>query len=305
MTTPIEKPLLAIATALALYLGAQAAGSHGEVQLWEGGPYWAATNIGAKNPEDYGYYFWWGDTVGYKRVNDVWVATDGSSSGYSFRSAPTCNKRPRDLKNEGWIVKPGVLAPEHDAAHVHWGGDWRMPTDTELAALNSNCDWTWTTRNGVKGYIVRGRDDFAGNSIFLPCAGLGGFKGASIAQAGDAGCYWSAVPSSGNYSHYSSWFINIHAGGHYIFDNSRNLGQSIRPVRGLAKAKKPAKVSREESGSSAAASSKLALHYSGSAVDEHELAQMVGTSVKESISVNALCQQYEDERAERPQACEE
>ena len=39
----------------------------GKVQLWEGGPYWATTNIGAEKPEDYGYYFWWGDTVGYKR----------------------------------------------------------------------------------------------------------------------------------------------------------------------------------------------------------------------------------------------
>ena len=39
---------------------------HDKVQLWEGGPYWATTNIGAENPEDYGYYFWWGDTVGYK-----------------------------------------------------------------------------------------------------------------------------------------------------------------------------------------------------------------------------------------------
>ena len=35
---------------------------HDKVQLWEGGPYWATTNIGAENPEDYGYYFWWGDT---------------------------------------------------------------------------------------------------------------------------------------------------------------------------------------------------------------------------------------------------
>ena len=44
-----------------------------KVQLWENGPYWATTNIGAEKPEDYGYYFWWGDTVGYLRKNDKWV----------------------------------------------------------------------------------------------------------------------------------------------------------------------------------------------------------------------------------------
>ena len=53
---------------------------HNGVQLWENGPYWAETNIGAEKPEDYGYYFWWGDTVGYKRVGDAWVASDGSCS---------------------------------------------------------------------------------------------------------------------------------------------------------------------------------------------------------------------------------
>ena len=33
-------------------------------QLWENGPVWAEKNIGAENPWVYGYYFWWGDTVG-------------------------------------------------------------------------------------------------------------------------------------------------------------------------------------------------------------------------------------------------
>ena len=50
-----------------------------KVQLWEDGPYWATRNIGAEKPEDYGYYFWWGDTVGYKREGDSWVASAGSS----------------------------------------------------------------------------------------------------------------------------------------------------------------------------------------------------------------------------------
>ena len=34
---------------------------HDKVPLWEGGPYWADRNIGAERPEDYGYYFWWGE----------------------------------------------------------------------------------------------------------------------------------------------------------------------------------------------------------------------------------------------------
>lgn len=60
--------------------------AHEKVQLWKDGPYWATTNIGAEKPEDFGYYFWWGDTVGYKREKDKWVATDGSSSDFSLRT---------------------------------------------------------------------------------------------------------------------------------------------------------------------------------------------------------------------------
>ena len=42
----------------------------GGVQLWENGPYWAECNVGAARPEESGYYFWWGDTVGYTRDAD-------------------------------------------------------------------------------------------------------------------------------------------------------------------------------------------------------------------------------------------
>ena len=35
------------------------------VQLWENGPYWAECNVGASKPEEFGYYFWRGDAVGY------------------------------------------------------------------------------------------------------------------------------------------------------------------------------------------------------------------------------------------------
>ena len=129
---------------------------HGKVQLWEGGPYWADTNIGAEEPWEYGYYFWWGDTVGYKRENNSWVASDGSSSDFSFEEAntPTDDKWDNSLKREGWITSDNILAPEHDAAHVQWGGEWRMPTNQELSDLTNMCDWIWTTVNDVKGYIL-------------------------------------------------------------------------------------------------------------------------------------------------------
>ena len=187
----------------------------GGVQLWEGGPYWAEYNVGATKPEEYGYYFWWGDTVGYKRENDKWVATDGSSSNFAFSSGntPTYGKSIATLKSEGWITEGGVLAPAHDAAHVHWGGEWRMPTDQELSDLNSKCDWTWTTMNGVQGYLVKGKGGYTSASIFLPCAGDG--HGASLNVAGSYGYYWSSVP-------YSDYHFLFRVGPRLLFELPRH-----------------------------------------------------------------------------------
>ena len=208
-----------------------------KVQLWAGGPYWATTNIGAEKPEDYGYYFWWGDMVGYRRENGAWVASDGSSSGFSFgeENTPTDGKSYTTLKSEGWITADGVLAPEHDAAYVQWGGSWRMPTKQELSDLNSNCDWIWATKNGVRGYVVRGRGDYTTASIFLPCAGYG--YGSSLYFAGSRGYFWSSVPFSVDnyyYFSYGAWglyFNSSYPGTDY--SNDLDYGRSVRPVQGF------------------------------------------------------------------------
>ena len=202
------------------------------VQLWEGGPYWATTNIGADEPWEYGYYFWWGDSIGYKHINDAWVASDSSTSDFSFSESntPTYKKHIDSLKSEGWITSDGVLAPEHDAAHVHWGGNWRMPTKQELRDLDNNCDWTWAQQNGVSGYIVRGRGDYTSARIFLPCVGYG--SGPLLYSAGSRGFYWSSVPDS---SDYHAWGLDFLSRDRYTLNYLRYGGQPVRPVQGFTK----------------------------------------------------------------------
>lgn len=208
----------------------------GKVQLWAGGPYWAEKNIGAEEPWDYGLYFWWGDTVGYRREGGAWVASDGSSSNFKFYdpiSEQTFNKSPDTLRNQGWTVtKDGtdVLAPAHDAAHVHWGGNWRMPTKQELYDLNSKCDWTWTATNGVNGYVVSGRGDCASSRIFLPAAGYG--DGTSLYDDGWSNSYWSSVPDSDDGS---SWKLVFHSDYHGTKIIYRWQGLPVRPVQGFTK----------------------------------------------------------------------
>ena len=222
----MKKFILVKMTMAATALTVQA-DTRAKVQLWEGGPYWATTNIGADKPEDSGLYFWWGDTTGYR------PSADGT---FSFRfdfdnpAIYTYVHSASELQSTGWVTSDG-LAPAHDAAHVQWGGSWRMPTYQELYDLcHTYCDWTWTTRNGVNGYVVRGRGAYASNSIFLPAAGLG--SGTSLRYAssgsGGSGYYWS---SSGPRSAYGLLFGSDRrsTGGNV----DKKCGRSIRPVQGF------------------------------------------------------------------------
>ena len=216
----------------------------GGVQLWKDGPYWAECNVGAATPEEYGYYFWWGDTVGYTRSggrwNDwgggdgyyssvTWVSSTGqqmSSSPFSSSSCPTYGRDNSALQLAGYIDSTGNLVAAHDAATAHLGAPWRMPTDAEFSALISNCTSAWITTNGVYGRLVTGKDAYADRSIFLPAAGYG--EDSELHDTGRHGDYWSSTPDSNDSDH--AWSLDVPRGlnNDYYY---RYNGQSVRPVR--------------------------------------------------------------------------
>lgn len=207
---------------------------YGGVQLWENGPYFAECNVGASKPEEYGYYFWWGDTVGYKRnaSNTGWISVqDDSSFSFNSGNCPTHGKSNSQLKSVGYIDSTGNLVAAHDAATAHLGAPWRMPTNAEFASLISNCTITWTSRNGVTGQLVTGKGDYVTKSIFLPSAGYG--SNSSFIKGGGSGHYWSSTPrlSSDGACHinFSSYGLQRDEYG------NRYDGLSVRPVRGFAK----------------------------------------------------------------------
>ena len=219
--------------------------SLGGVQLWEGGPYWAECNVGASSPEEYGYYFWWGDTVGYKREGGTltgdydysgvtWVSSTGETMGsspFDKDSCPTYGLSTNELWAAGYIGTNGNLTAAYDAATTHLESPWRMPTDAEFSALISNCDTVWTNCNGVAGQLVTGKGDYSSRSIFLPAAGYG--DGSGLSYPGSRGFYWSSTP----YSSYSvqAWRLNFNSSNFSRAGNNRYFGQSVRAVRECAK----------------------------------------------------------------------
>ena len=212
----------------------EAATPLGGVQLWEGGPYWAECNVGATKPEEYGYYFWWGDTVGYARnaSDDDWVSSrTGASFSFESGNCPTYKKTTAQLQSAGYIDATGNLVAKYDAATAHLGAPWRMPTDAEFAALINNCTATWTKRNGVYGLLVTGKGAFSTKSIFLPAAGSGG--GSYLYDPGLDGYYWSSTPRSEN--SVFAWYLFFRSDffSRYYYDRYR--GFPVRPLRGFAK----------------------------------------------------------------------
>ena len=176
---------------------------------------WAAYNVGATKPEEYGGYYAWGET---EEKEDYYWETYKWCNGSYDTLTKYCTS-----SSYGTVDNKTVLDPEDDVAHVKWGGDWRMPTEAEQNELCNNCTWTLTTQNGVNGYKVTGPN---GNSIFLPAAGYR--RGTDVYGRGNYGYYWSGSLSSldsdpacflyfSDYNYYWSYF-------------SRYYGQSVRPV---------------------------------------------------------------------------
>ena len=150
---------------------------------------WATCNVGAYKPEDYGDYYAWGEAY--------------TKSSYYIDN---------------------IKGTARDVAHVEWGGTWRMPTKAEIEELIDNCDYEWTTLNGVEGGRFTSRKN--GKSIFLPVAG--GRAGTSLDDAGSKGTYWSSTPLEGStLGAYCLFFGSDFLDWDWC---SRAIGQSVRPV---------------------------------------------------------------------------
>ena len=173
---------------------------------------WATQNVGASSPSDYGGYYAWGETE-TKSSYDL-------SNYFDYL----------DDEGDSWgIYKIGgktSISPTsgHDTARENWGGSWRMPTRAEFGELCDNCEWTWTSQGGHKGYLVTSKIN--GKSIFLPAAGWR--FGTDTRSVGEFGEYWSSTLSS-LYSEYALYLIFL-GSSHGTDCHGRGVGRSVRPV---------------------------------------------------------------------------
>lgn len=124
---------------------------------------WASCNIGADEPYKSGDFFAWGETA------------------------------TKEIYNFDDYVHPKVeaLPGDKDAAKVLMGGNWRMPTETEVQELIDNCNWRCVCfpKTKVYGYKVSNKSN-SRQYIFLPFAGHKDNR--SYTNDNKAGCYWTS-----------------------------------------------------------------------------------------------------------------
>ncbi len=224
---------------------------------------WATMNIGANKQEEYGDYFAWAATEpwyepGYSQENPQKHWKEWKWEGYAFVNAPYQHANTDNENETRWskylryedspyraenaivadLLKT-VLDPEDDAAHVNWGGDWRMPTEDEMWELmdRNNCTWSWYYIDDIKGIKVQSlKTGYTDNWIFLPAAG-GYQRGvrlfddtdtdSGLKDVGDQGYYWTSTL----YNAHLSNVCRLNAPASYNLTNRyRCFGLTIRPV---------------------------------------------------------------------------
>ena len=186
---------------------------------------WAKCNVGAEKETDYGYYFQWGDIEDKSNADCSW-----ESYKYCNGSFDTLTKYCVD-NNEcgpfGTVDNKITLDLEDDVVRTNMGGDWRMPTQTEIQELLENTENEWV--EDFNGSGVNGRkfsSKINGNSIFIPAAGI--CRDGSVDYVGSSGGVWSSSLKD-EYPNLA-WYLYFNLGDCYIYGSRRCIGRSVRGV---------------------------------------------------------------------------
>ena len=193
------------------------------------GTLWSTCNVGASNPSDFGLYFQWGDVQGYTAeqigLGDGQKKFSSDWSDYKWlRNDAFTNYRNAFVKYRNGGMVLDILDLEDDAANVNMGGDWHIPTPSQIHELINETTSDWIKMDNVNGRLFTSKKN--GKSIFIPAAGLA-WDG-SVANRGDYGNVWSSMLSSGNVD-YGQYLI-FYSGDASLSVNDRYSGFSVRGV---------------------------------------------------------------------------
>ena len=175
---------------------------------------WGTFNLGAKDEKGRGGFFGWGDPTG-EHISQY--------QEYGDRS----------------VTPPADLTKEHqelDIVHVTLEDKWHTPTAAQMLELLTKCTWTHVSNyqgvTGLDGYVVRGKDKYAENSIFIPHSGYRSgvdANGNAIYSTNTNECYyWSSQLTDSPWGY--GIFVKLQPGTTASAKEQTFLGMHLRPV---------------------------------------------------------------------------
>ena len=181
---------------------------------------WASCNMGANSPEEYGDYYSWGETKPKEYYG--WDAYLWGTGTFYPRNLNKYNT----TRSYGPVDNMTILELNDDAPFVYWGAPWHVPTQENMDELRTKCNWTWTTLNGVNGYLVTSKvKGYTDRSIFLPAPGI--MEDVGLLYDGQRGFYWTNSltnePMNAN-------ILMLEERRPYSSAATRSYGCCIRPV---------------------------------------------------------------------------
>lgn len=229
------------------------------------GTMWAKCNLFAQNETDYGWYFQWGDTNGYPKVdkstidrtgkydweghNVDWTVkqknqlskifdysttpyqtnasagTDSLNTKFTKYLGSTSSSYKDPSATDEDALKKG-LDPMDDAVVRLMGEGWSMPTYGQWEELVNGTTNTWVRLNGVNGYKFVSKTD-SSKYIFIPAAGFA--NGDGVSDIGSHGFVWSR--SLKTPTPYMSYCLSFYSEVCSMGDDGRQSGLSVRGVR--------------------------------------------------------------------------
>lgn len=152
---------------------------------------WATMNVGANSISEDGICVAWGETepkytynwstykwcvsgpyIADGQYHDTYLSKYQLDDNFGpYYRIDTIRTQDGDFVKEEYVkvfIGDGksVLDPEDDAAHVKWGGNWRMPTYDECKELIENCTWEEVLYEDVYGY--KATSMITGQWLFFP-----------------------------------------------------------------------------------------------------------------------------------------
>lgn len=167
--------------------------------------FWSCCNLDADLPYMNGGYYAWGETCEKEKYDwSTYIYCDG-------------------VQYPCFDIGSDISETSYDVARFKWGGDWRMPTMSEVNDLINKCKSEWIYYKGIQGCKLTALN---GNSIFLPASGCRWLNG-YLDWISDL-YYWTSTLSHDNDT--GAYNLMFYSGKANLGTVGRSYGLPVRPV---------------------------------------------------------------------------